>query len=298
MDKKTIAEHLGVSPATIGREIKRNSTKRGCYSGKAAQERCDEKKERVAKNPAVPPKVKFEALALLRDEQWSPEQIAGAFKLQGKKVSHTTIYGWVYEDKEAGGDLWTQLRHRGKHRKRNPYQKASAKNIKDRRSIHDRPAEADGTRFGDWEMDLIIGKNGYGAILTLVERFSGYVIIVKLKHGKNAKALADEVARVLMAYKCKGVLTITTDNGAEFARHDIITKKLGVKVFFADPYSSWQKGLVEYTNKLIRQYIPKGIDFEEFTDKQIMDIQKKLNKRPRKKLGFSTPLKVFFQNLS
>lgn len=115
-------------------------------------------------------------------------------------------------------------------------------------------------------MDLIIGKNGYQAILVLVERSTGYVIIQQLKHGKKAKELAKEVARLLFAYKAKGVLTITMDNGAEFSQHKIIFEQLkGVTVYFADSYASWQKGLVEYTNKLIRQYIPKGFDFDEIS---------------------------------
>lgn len=295
--KKEIAEAVGCHISTIYREINRNSTKRGSYSGGSAQERCNEKKERIRKNPTISSKTKFEALKKLRDEQWSPEQISGYFKRSGIKISHTTIYKYVYEDKKNGGDLWDHLRHDGRHRKRDPYAKASSKNIKGRISIHNRPKEADGTRFGDWEMDLIVGKDGFGAILTLVERFTGYVIIRRLKHGKKAKALAEEVARLLLAYKAKGVLTITTDNGGEFARHDVISKKLGgVGVYFADPYSSWQKGLVENTNKLIRQYIPKKTDFDTITDKEIMEIQKKLNRRPRKKLGFSTPLKEFFKH--
>lgn len=176
---------------------------------------------------------------------------------------------------------------------------ASARNIPDRTSIKDRPPEADGKRFGDWEMDLIIGKNGYQAILVLVERSTGYVIIHRLKHGKKAKELAKAVGRLLPAYKAEGVLTTTTDNGSEFSQHRLISKALnGVTVYFADPYSSWQKGLVEYTNKLIRQFIPKGSDFDEISPHELMQIQKKLNARPRKKLNFSTPKIEFFKHFS
>ena len=146
-------------------------------------------------------------------------------------------------------------------------------------------------------MDLIIGKNGFQAILVLVERSTGYVIIHRLKHGKKAKELAREVCRLLFAYRVQGVLTITTDNGSEFSQHKLITKGLdGVKVYFADPYASWQKGLVEYTNKLIRQYIPKGTDFDQINARKLMDIQKKLNSRPRKKLNYSTPKREFFRH--
>ncbi len=112
-------------------------------------------------------------------------------------------------------------------------------------------------------MDLIIGKDGYGAILVLAERNTSYCIIEKLPHGKNARDIAKAVIRLLYAYRLTGVLTITTDNGSEFSAHQEITKGLkGVVVYFADSYCSWQNGLVEYTNKLIRQYIPKGTDFQ------------------------------------
>ncbi len=202
-------------------------------------------------------------------------------KTKGIKISHTTIYKWVEEDKLAGGTLFEHLCHKGHRRKVSPYKGASARNIPNRTSIKDRPAEADGKRFGDWEMDLIIGKNGYHAILTLVERSTGYVIIHRLKHGRKAKELATEVIRLLFAYRIDGVLSITTDNGSEFSQHQLITKALkGVIVYFTDPYASWQKGLVEYTNKLIRQYIPKGSDFDDISPHELMQIQMKLNNRP------------------
>ena len=135
--------------------------------------------------------------------------------------------------------------------------------------------------------------------MVLTERSTNYAIIEKLPHGRNARYVAKAVVRLLYAYKLKGVLTITTDNGSEFAAHELITKGLnGVTVFFADSYCSWQKGLVEYTNKLIRQYIPKGTDFTTVTPQFIKKIQAKLNKRPREKLNFSTPMKEFFKHFS
>ena len=146
-------------------------------------------------------------------------------------------------------------------------------------------------------MDLIMGKNGYQAILVLVERSTGYVIIHRLKHGKKAKELAKAVGRLLFAYRAEGVLTITTDNGSEFSQHQLITKALnGVKIYFADPYAPYQKGPVEYTNKLIRQYIPKGSDFDDFSPRDLMEIQKKPNSGPRKKLNFSNPKNEFFKH--
>lgn len=269
-----IANAIGVHKSTIYRELSRNSNKRGGYAHNA-HEMAMERQERIVRNATVSGKIKFECLQRIRVSQWSPEQISGALKQKGVNVSHTTIYKWVKEDKEAGGTLFEYLRHKGHRRRTNPYRKASASNIPHRTSISERPAEADGKRFGDWEMDLIIGKNGYQAILVLVERSTGYVIIHRLKHGKKARELAMAVSKLLLAYRAGGVLTITTDNGSEFSQHRLITKALkGVTVYFADPYCSWQKGLVEYTNKLIRQYIPKGFDFDEISPHELMDIQK------------------------
>lgn len=297
-DAKFIAEALNVHVSTIYRELARNCNKRGGYAHNA-HEMAMERQERITKNATISKKVKFECLQRIRVDQWSPEEISGAFRKKGVKVSHTTIYKWVREDKIAGGTLFENLRHKGRRRKENPYRHASTHNIPNRISIKDRPAEADGKRFGDWEMDLIIGKNGYQAILVLVERSTGYVIIHRLKHGKKAKELAKDVIRLLYAYKVQGVLTITTDNGSEFSQHGMITEALkGVVVYFADPYSSWQKGLVEYTNKLIRQYIPKGSDFDDISPHELMEIQKKLNNRPRKKLNYSSPKTEFFRHFA
>ena len=295
---KFIAEAIGVDKSTIYRELKRNSNKRGGYAHNA-HEMAMERQERLRYNSTISGKVKFDCLQHIKLDQWSPEQVSGAMRQKGIKVSHTTIYKWIKEDKAAGGTLYTHLRHKGRRRKVNPYKRASAKNIPNRTPISERPRQADGKRFGDWEMDLIIGVNGYQAILVLVERSTGYVIIRRLKHGKKAKELAKEVVLLLLAYRARGVLTITTDNGSEFSQHQLITKALkGVVVYFADPYCSWQKGTVEYTNKLIRQYIPKGSDFDEISPHKLMAIQKKLNLRPRKKLNFSSPLKEFFNHFN
>ena len=298
MSVKFIADAIEFDKSTIYRELKRNANKRGGYAHNA-HEMAMERMERVKYNSTISAKIKFDCLQHIKIDQWSPEQISGAMKLKGKNVSHTTIYKWVKEDKAAGGTLYLNLRHKGNRRKTNPYRHSSAHNIPNRTPISRRPPEADGKRFGDWEMDLIIGINGYQAILVLVERFTGYVIIHRLQHGKKAKELAKAVNRLLLAYRAQGVFTITTDNGSEFSQHQLITKGLnGVRVYFTDPYCSWQKGMVEYTNKLIRQYIPKGSDFDEISPHQLMNIQKKLNLRPRKKLAFSTPLKEFFNHFN
>lgn len=182
-----------------------------------------------------------------------------------------------------------------------PDRTTRVKNIPGRVSIHERPAEADGTRFGDWEMDTIVGKDGKGAIVTLIERSTNMMLMERLPEGKHPEPLAKAVIRLLFPYK-HTIRTITTDNGAEFCAHLLISKALAPKgtkntnlVFFADSYSSWQKGAIENANKLIRQYIPKGTDFSDLSDASIRKIQHKINRRPRKKLNFDSPKNVFFR---
>ena len=283
-----------VSESTISRELKRNGRKRG-YSSKQATMLANERKERMPGNRAIKTDVKDRALTLLKTEQWSPQQISGYLKMNGVKISHETIYGMIRRDKLDGGDLYKNCRHRLKHRKR-PV--GTSVRIPNRVSIHDRPEWCNALNFGNWEMDTIVGRNNKEAIVTLVERSTNYLIMKKLKYGKNAKELSKTVSLLLMPFKST-IQSITTDNGSEFADHQTITKKLsGVKIYFADPYSSWQKGAIENTNKLIRQYIPKGTDINTLTDAYIADIQYKINKRPRKKLNFLSPKQVFYKHFS
>lgn len=291
---KEIAKEIGVSVSTVYREIRRNKNSRGGYSPKLAHEMAMERRERIVRNSALKPDVLKNALKLLVEEQWSPRQISGHMRLRGERISHERIYQEIRADKT--GVLASNTRHGMKHRKRTVVG-GGVKNIPNRKSIHERPPEADGKRFGDWEMDLIVDPK-QKAILTLVERSVNFIIIKKLPEGKKAKPLAETAVRLLAPWR-RGVLTITTDNGGEFAEHEMITKGLhrksmpDVPVFFADPYSSWQKGAVENANGLIRQYIPKGADFDQFTDEDIAEIQRKLNLRPREKLGFLTPIAMF-----
>ena len=293
-----IAAEIGKHPSSVCREYKRNATPKGGYNDSVAQQNADDRKRRSAPNNKKPDLLWWRIEQWIIEQQWSPAQIVGVLRKEGTHICKQTIYNHIHAD--PSGKLLANTRHKGKYNKSVKKTKRPTKSkIKNRVSIHDRPAEADGIRFGDWEMDLIIGKNGYGAILVLTERSTNYAIIEKLPHGRNARHVAKAVIRLLYAYKLKGVLTITTDNGSEFAAHELISKGLnGVTVYFADSYCSWQKGLVEYTNKLIRQYIPKGTDFSTVTPNFIKKIQTKLNKRPREKLNFSTPLKEFFKHFS
>lgn len=232
--------------STVSRELKRNSNRFGKYGWAAADERANDRKGHLPGNRALPGGVIRESMRLLREEDWSPRQIAGYLDRKGIKIAHESIYARIRADES--GDLRSHCRHKKVARK------TKVRNIPDRVSIHERPAEADGRRFGDWEMDLIVGKNGKGAIITLCERCRNYLLMERLPYGKNPDKVAETAVKLLYPYR-RNVLTITTDNGSEFARHGNISEQLNALVFFADSYSSWQKGAIESTNKLIRQYM-------------------------------------------
>ncbi len=289
-----IAEVIGVSPSTISREIRRNSTPNGHYIWFRADDFAKARKSRSPGNRRIAEALRQEIIYLLTTEQWSPRQISGWLARQGKHVSHETIYAIIRND--TTGKLAQHCRHKMKRRcKKKRKQPAKTTTIKNRVSIHERPIEADGTRFGDFEMDLIVDKHSH-AILVLMERSTNFLMMEKLPHGKKAKPIAQAVWRMLLPYK-HILKSITTDNGSEFAEHQWITQRLGVPVFFADPYCSWQKGGVENINKLIRQYIPKGTNLSRVTDKRIRTIKHKINARPRQKLNFFAPKDVFFNSL-
>ena len=292
--KLFIAEALKVNKTTIYREIKRNSRKRGSYDPSFAQELSTERKERFANNRKFTPSVKKYVKEKIEQEQWSPEQIVGYCKSQNiPMVSHERIYQYIRENKAQGGILYKHLRHQLKHRKRPVSGKQNA--IKGRVSIDLRSDIINNKeRFGDWEIDLIIGKDRKGAIVTIVERTTAFFLMRKLPFGKNAEELVKIVIDMLLPYK-KFVCSITSDNGKEFAEHKKISKKLLTQFFFAHPYSSWERGLSEYTNKLVRQYIPKKSVFNLYNEQEIKTIQHKINRRPRKNLNYDNPKNLFYK---
>ena len=289
-----IADSIGVDPSTVTRELIRNSGVRGSYNCESAQKNADHRKKRNPGNRAIPKEIKDEAVRLLVEEQWSPEQISAVLKERGIMISHETMYRIIRTDKKNGGTLYLYCRHKLKHRAR-PVSKGEP-TICNRLNISKRPEEADGRRFGDFEMDTIIGKGNRGAILTLTEKNTSMLFMRKLNKGKDAKELARTVVRILMPYKAS-IKSITTDNGSEFAYHEYITKKLGVPVYFTDPYSSWQKGSIENQNGLIRQYIPKSTNFDDISHQFITKVTDKINRRPREKLNFCTPFERFYENI-
>lgn len=291
--KDFIASQLAINRSNIFREVKRNSKKRGIYNASYAQMLCDERKERFKRIRSFDQAKESLIKECIEQEQWSPEQIVGYCKKKGiSMVSHERIYQYIRQDKEQGGGLYKHLRHRLKHRKRPVGGKHIS--IKNRVSIDDRPHVINSKqRFGDWEIDTIIGKDGKGANVTIVERTTAFLMMRKLPKGKNAESLADNVIDMLRPYKNQ-VYSITSDNGTEFAEHTKISKGLEAGFFFAHPYSSWERGLNEYTNKLIRQYILKKSEFENYDDKYIAEVQYKINRRPRKNMEFNSPKEQFF----
>ena len=295
--KRETADLLGVDNSTVYREIKRNSSNRGGYNPDFANELAEERKERFCKYRKFDGAKQKLIDAWIREEQWSPEQIKGYCDKNGiEMVSHERIYQYVRADKANGGGMYKFLRHRLKHRNRPVSGKHEV--IKNKVSIEDRPAAINNKeRFGDWEIDLIVGKDNKGAIVTIVERQTAMIMISKLENGKNADSLADTVIDMLLPYK-DIIRSITSDNGSEFARHERITQMLQANFYFAHPYSSWERGLSEYSNKLIRQYIPKQSNFDNLENEFIKQVQYKINRRPRKNLDFRTPKEVFFKSVA
>lgn len=298
--RKEIARIVGCSEATISRELRRNSTDKGNYLWDKAHAKALARRKRTTSNKKLDEILVWRIKELIR-EDWSPEEIKGVLAKENILVSIQTIYNIINSD--TTGELMRHRRHPNfKRRSKGKPKPTKATNIANRTSIHDRPKEADGTRFGDWEMDLIVDSCGH-AILVLLDRLTGFVLLERLKHGKKAKPLAKAVVRLLFGYR-KYLKTITTDNGSEFAAHLDITAGLRFKglpdvtVYFADSYCSWQKGAVENVNKLIRQYIPKKSNFNDFSDEYIKNVGRKLNLRPRKRLGFSTPKEQFFKQIA
>lgn len=292
--QKEIAKAINVSPSTVSREIRRNSGVRGRYNWETAQANAVQTKRKKPGNHSIDKDVMEEARHLLVTEPWSPEQISGVLAKDGKYISHETIYRMIRKDKAEGGTLYKHCRHKLKRRARPVGGRRIS--IPNRTSISERPAEVDGKRFGDFEMDTIVGRGNHGAIVTLIERSTNMLFMRKLKKGKNAKDLARTVIHLLSPFK-EHVKSITTDNGTEFACHEMIGKSLGVTIYFADPYASWQKGAIENANGLIRQYVPKTETFEHVSHQQITKYSKKINIRPRKKLEFKTPHECFYEQI-
>ena len=288
-----IARCLNRHPSTISREITRNTGKRG-YRHAQAGRLTQERHQRKVKAVKMDSEMKSVILSYLQQD-WSPEQISGRLALENRKtVSHETIYRWLLRDQKSGGQLYLFLRHKcKKYRKR--YGKQDYRGIiPNRVDIEERPEIVDTrTRLGDWEADTVIGQGHQGALITLTERVSRFSLALPILN-KTAVNTTEATIKLLGKIK-KWVHTITYDNGREFSHHQKVAQKLECDTFFAKPYHSWERGLNENTNGLLRQYFPKKSSLKEVSIQQVQQTTEKLNNRPRKCLNYRTPYEVFRQ---
>jgi transposase, IS30 family len=290
--QRQIARRLGRSPSTVCREIRRNCGQRG-YRSKQAHNLAQDRASTCRRRPRITPE-QWRCVAQLIRRDWSPEQIAERTRLEGAvQISHEWIYQFIYADKQLGGDLHRHLRCQKKRRKRYGGGRQHRGRIVDRLGIEHRPRAADErSEIGHWETDTIIGKGKHSTCLTAVERLSRFTRLAKL-HRRTARVTTRRLCRRLKPL-VHAVHTITGDNGKEFSDHRRISAGLDCEFYFADPYASWQRGTNENTNGLIRQYLPRSRDMNTLTGGEIQKIEKRLNQRPRKCLGYLTPHEVFY----
>jgi IS30 family transposase len=284
-----ISKAIGKDKSVVSRELKRNCDKRnGEYRYDLAHRNYLSRLIGKAKRQRFTTNVKDQVEFLIR-EDFSPEQIEGRLRAEGKSyVSHERIYQHIWSDLKAGGSLYTHLRRNKKRYRKRGGAKDTRGQLKNRIGIERRPVIVDEkSRFGDLEIDTVMGKNHKGALLTINDRLTGMVWI-RLLQGKEAAPLAKATVEALNPIKDL-LHTITADNGKEFARHEQIAKELDLNIYFARPYHSWERGANENTNGLIRQYFKKGSSFDGITQERVQWVQDKLNNRPRKRLNYLTP---------
>src|SRR5450755_3048732 len=285
----TIARVLGRHRSTIGREFRRNAnTHDGWYRPEKAQSYAITRRSRSRRNRRFGPDAWHLVRARLA-EQWSPEQIAGRLAADGRlSISHETIYRYIWEDRERGGVLYTQLRGARKQRRKRYGRYDSRGRLAGKRAITERPASAEHrTHVGHLEGDTVMGSPDQHCVLTLVDRKSGYTMIGKLAErtieATNRRAVA------LIRTARRRIHTVTVDNGTEFHGYKTIEAQTAARFYFATPHHSWERGTNENTNGLIRQYLPKGQSMRALTQHACNTIARQLNRRPRKRLGYRTP---------
>ena len=285
--QREIAQTVGTSQSTVSRELARNTGNRG-YRHRQAQEKSDRRRAEAVK----PTRMTLTMIDVIESRlriEWSPEQISGwLLEEREQLLSHEAIYLHVWANKQAGGDLYTHLRRQGKKYDKRRNGKSTRGQIKNRVCIEDRPSIVDDkSRIGDWEIDTMIGKGHSGALVTIVERVTKFTVSAQV----NSKRAADVTqATIALLRPFKDVVhTITADNGKEFTYHEKISKALLTDVYFSHPYSSWERGLNENTNGLLRQYFPKHTDLKTVTQTEVRRAVNRLNSRPGKDLEFKTP---------
>jgi IS30 family transposase len=297
---REIARRLGRHHSTISRELKRAREKypRTIYYYDWSHAFALERKQqpRHFKRQGCSQLVAYVESKLRCD--WSPEEIANRIRIdypndERMRISHETIYRWIYLDSSVDGTLYLNLRR--KHKKRRKQRRyGTGQRFKDRIGIDQRPeVVATRQRYGDWEGDTVQGKPGTGCLATMVERKSRYLVATKLEN-KKAATLTEKCVKAFGFIPRRMRQTLTLDNGSEFAHFKELEKKTRLTVYFADPYAAWQRGANENTNGLLRQYFQKGIDFRTTDEDAVAEAVRRLNNRPRKCLGYRTPHEVFW----
>jgi IS30 family transposase len=293
LSQSEIARALGRHRSTVSRELGRNSTRAdGRYRAFTAQERTSGRRSRSRRNQ----RFTAQDLALVGEllcRQWSPEQVAGHLARRGLLwISHETIYRHVWRDKREGGLLHTHLRGARKRRRKRYGAYDSRGRLSGKRMISERPAAVETRReVGHWEIDTVMGTGSKDCIVSLVERKTGLLFIGKLPD-RTAASLNRRVIGIIR--RDEGAFeTVTADNGTEFHDYKRIERRTGAMFYFARPYHSWERGSSENASGLVRQYLPKGVSMAGLTQHQCNAMARKLNTRPRKRLGFRTPLECF-----
>ena len=290
--RSAIAKTINKDRSVISRELGRNSDARsGEYRSDLAQRKTTSRHKAKRKGLRLTDEVKANIDTLIRDD-YSPEQVVGTLIKKGKDyVSHERIYQYIWRDKKRNGSLHLHLRHQGRKYRKRGNQKDRLGIIKDRVSIEERPEIVEKReRFGDLEVDLIIGKNHHQAMLTINDRASGILKMRKVP-SKESKVISKAIIDELEDWS-PYIKTITADNGKEFADHKYVAEQLSINYYFARPYHSWERGSNENLNGLVRQYFKKSSDFDQITNEQVKAVERKLNQRPRKRHKYENPIFV------
>ncbi len=292
LKRAQIAKEMGLPKKTVNEEIKRNSNPQtGIYNAEEAHHFYLNRMQKKKKAVRFTDEIKEQVIALLK-EDYSPEQIAATLGT----ISHETIYKFVWEDKKKGGKLHKHLRNQGKRYQKRGSSKSNEA-ISDRKSIDLRPEIVDKRiRVGDYEVDLVLGANHKGAILTFNDRATGYTLLGHLPC-KGAIYTKKMIAKLITENQLT-IHTITSDNGKEFSKHKELSEEFNLDYYFAHPYHSWERGSNENYNRLLRQYFQKGADLRFVSQEELKRVEEKLNNRPRKRFGYMSPKEVYLQAIN
>lgn len=300
---RACARELGRGVSTVSGELTRGSLPSGEYVAIHAQRRSDDRRDHRQERHPLKNEWLYGYVHEKLREGWSPEQIEGRLKKNypgnpGRHINHETVYRFIYAEENKDKRLWEYLPKKQTKRRHKSGRTVHKSRIPDRVSIHERPEKAnERTEFGNWEGDAIEGRRHKDGVHTEVERVSRKLYARKIERIASREA-ADAMLDIFSSLPDRARLSTTLDNGREHHLHKEVTDQLKTKVYFADPYSSWQRGSNEYHNGLVRRYLPKGTDMKDVTQEELDDIVEEINNRPRKCLDYATPNEVFYAEIS